>query len=32
MKSQQNLMPAHLDWNVKLDVLPLPIPGITKFI
>ncbi|NLX98773.1 MAG: Gfo/Idh/MocA family oxidoreductase [Rhodopirellula sp.] len=30
--SQQNLMPANLDWNMKLDVPPLTIPGITKFI
>lgn len=32
LKSQQNLMPANLDWNMKLDVPALPIPGITKFI
>jgi myo-inositol 2-dehydrogenase / D-chiro-inositol 1-dehydrogenase len=31
LKSQQNLMPANLDWNMKLEVPPLPIPGITKF-
>jgi predicted dehydrogenase len=32
LKSQQNLMPAHLDWNMKLEVQPLPIPGLTKFV
>lgn len=32
MKSQQNLMPAKLDWDMKLDVPALPIPGLTKFI
>lgn len=30
--SKQCLMPAQLDWNMKLDVPPTPIPGITKFI
>lgn len=32
LKSQQNLMPPQLDWNMKLDVPPLPIPGVTKFV
>ncbi len=32
MKSQQNLMPAKLDWDMKLEVPSLPIPGVTKFI
>jgi hypothetical protein len=32
LKSQQNLIPAKLDWSMKLDVPPLPIPGVTKFI
>jgi predicted dehydrogenase len=32
MKSQQNLMPPKLDWSMKLEVPPLPIPGVTKFV
>jgi predicted dehydrogenase len=32
MKSRQCLMPAQLDWNSKLEVATVPIPGITKFI
>lgn len=31
-KSQQNLLPANLDWSMKLEVPSTPIPGITKFI
>jgi len=32
MNSQQCLMPASLDWTMKLEVPPIPIPGITKFV
>jgi myo-inositol 2-dehydrogenase / D-chiro-inositol 1-dehydrogenase len=32
LNSQQSLMPAKLDWDTKLEVSPLPIPGITKFV
>ena len=32
MNSQQCLLPAKIDWNMKLEVPPLPIPGVTKFI
>ena len=32
MNSQQNLMPPRLDWNMKLEVPPAPVPGITKFV
>lgn len=32
LNSQQNLMPAGLDWKMKLDVPAVPIPGVTKFI
>lgn len=32
MNSQEDLMPANLDWNMKLDVPPMAIPGITKFV
>jgi myo-inositol 2-dehydrogenase/D-chiro-inositol 1-dehydrogenase len=28
--SQQRLVPEKLDWNAKLEVAPLPIPGFTK--
>jgi len=32
VNSQQKLMPAELDWKMKLDVAPVPIPGVTKFV
>jgi len=32
LKSQQKLMPEHLDWNMKLEPHPMPIPGVTKYI
>ena len=32
LKSQQCLLPSNLDWNMKLDVAEMPVPGITKFI
>ncbi len=32
LNSQQNLMPADLDWKMKLDVPGVPVPGMTKFI
>ena len=32
LNSQQKLLPANLDWKMKLDVPALPIPGLTKFI
>jgi predicted dehydrogenase len=32
IESRQNLMPAKLDWNMKLEVPPMPIPGVTKFV
>jgi predicted dehydrogenase len=31
LASRQNTMPENLDWNMKLDVPPVPVPGKTKF-
>ena len=32
MNSKENTMPANLDWDMKLPVSDLPIPGTTKFV
>ena len=32
MNSQERLVPANLDWNMKLAAPPLAMPGITKFV
>jgi myo-inositol 2-dehydrogenase / D-chiro-inositol 1-dehydrogenase len=32
LNSQQHLVPEKLDWNGKLDVMPIAVPGVTKFI
>jgi predicted dehydrogenase len=32
LKSQQCLMPAKLDWSMKLPVGEVPVPGVTKFV
>ncbi|MCE9531381.1 MAG: Gfo/Idh/MocA family oxidoreductase [Planctomycetes bacterium] len=32
LKSQENTMPANLDWNGKLEVSAVPVPGKTKLI
>ena len=32
MNSQQKLVPEKLDWNMKLDIEPMAVPGMTKFI
>ncbi len=32
MNSQESLMPPDLDWNMKLDVPPVAMPGKTKFV
>jgi predicted dehydrogenase len=32
MKSHEELMPPKLDWDMKLDVPPVAIPGTTKFV
>jgi predicted dehydrogenase len=32
LKSQQCLLPAQVDWDTKLEVPTLPIPGITKYV
>jgi myo-inositol 2-dehydrogenase / D-chiro-inositol 1-dehydrogenase len=31
MNSQQTLVPAELDWKMKLDIAPMAVPGVTKF-
>lgn len=30
--SQQSLVPEQIDWNTKVEQLPLAVPGLTKFI
>jgi myo-inositol 2-dehydrogenase / D-chiro-inositol 1-dehydrogenase len=30
MNSQEKLVPDHLEWNMKLAIQPMPMPGITK--
>ena len=30
LQSQQSLVPDKLDWNMKLEPIPLAMPGITK--
>ncbi|HNR70461.1 MAG TPA: Gfo/Idh/MocA family oxidoreductase [Verrucomicrobiota bacterium] len=32
LNSQENLVPAQLDWKMKLDFPPMAMPGVTKFI
>lgn len=32
LKSQERLVPEHLDWNGKLAIAPQAIPGVNKFI
>ena len=32
MSSQEKLVPDHLDWKMKLDVPPLAMPGVTRFV
>ena len=32
LNSQEKLVPEHLDWNMKLDIAPMAVPGITKLI
>jgi myo-inositol 2-dehydrogenase / D-chiro-inositol 1-dehydrogenase len=32
LNSQENLVPEHLDWNMRLPIAPMAIPGRTKFI
>jgi hypothetical protein len=32
MNSQQKLVPDTLDWNMKLAIEPMAVPGMTKFI
>ena len=32
MNSQEKLVPDQLDWKMKLDIAPMAMPGVTKFI
>jgi len=32
MNSQENTMPDNLNWDMKLDAAPLPVPGLTPFV
>jgi hypothetical protein len=32
MNSQEKLVPDHLDWKMKLDIAPMPMPGLTKLV
>jgi myo-inositol 2-dehydrogenase / D-chiro-inositol 1-dehydrogenase len=32
LNSQLKLVPDKLDWNGKLDVMPIAVPGVTKFV
>jgi predicted dehydrogenase len=32
LNSQLHLVPEHLDWKGKLDVMPIAVPGTTKFV
>lgn len=31
LNSQEQLVPSQCDWNMKLPIAPLPVPGKTKF-
>ena len=30
MNSQEKLVPDELDWKMKLDITPMPMPGVTR--
>jgi predicted dehydrogenase len=32
MSSQEKLVPDHLDWNMKLEIAPMAMPGVTRFV
>ena len=32
LNSQEKLMPDHVDWNTKIELPPVPVPGRTKFV
>jgi predicted dehydrogenase len=32
MNSQQKLVPDQLDWNMKLDIAPMAMPGVTRIV
>lgn len=31
LNSNEQLVPDHLDWSMKLDIVPMAVPGLTKF-
>jgi len=32
LESKEVLVPEHLDWNMKLAIAPMAMPGMTKFV
>jgi hypothetical protein len=32
MNSQDRIFPENLDWNGKLDIRPMAVPGVTKLV
>jgi len=32
LNSQERIVPEKLDWNMKLEIPPMAMPGITKFV
>jgi hypothetical protein len=32
LKAQENLVPAQLDWKMKLEIAPMAIPGVTRLV
>jgi len=32
MNSEEKLVPDKLDWNMKLDIAPMAMPGVTKLV
>jgi myo-inositol 2-dehydrogenase / D-chiro-inositol 1-dehydrogenase len=32
LNSQEKLVPDHFDWKMKLDIVPMAVPGITKMV
>jgi len=32
MNSNEKLVPDPIDWKMKLDIAPMPMPGLTKLI
>jgi hypothetical protein len=32
LNSKEDLTPSHFDWEKPLPAMPIPVPGITKFV